>query len=222
MAKQFEVQAVDERKERRRRRLKAGGAAVLCVVVLAGASGAAWYFSPPALPETIDEARALVDSPRFQRLSTDDKRVYYDVIREQYGSLDRDERRALRREDEQLSQAMREAWMVQMRERMVTYAEASPDDREELMQDMRRNRPGGDRPRRPENNTPEDTPGRGGEGGDRPDRGERPERTDEERAERAQRMRDRISERMTEGDAQMNQLMREFFGERRRMREQSR
>ncbi|MEM9881497.1 MAG: hypothetical protein AAF800_01095 [Planctomycetota bacterium] len=173
------------------------------MVVLAAASGAAWYFSPPPLPETIEEARAVVDSPRFQRLSTDDKRVYYDVIREQYGSLNRDERRALRQEDEQLSQAMREAWMIRMREMMVTYADTPPEEREQLMETMRPERPRGDRPQRP-------------------DEGERPERTPEEQAERAERMRDRISDRMANGDAQMNQLMREFFAERRRMRDQSR
>lgn len=198
MPAKFEVQDVDVRAERRRKRLKVGGAVLASAVMLGLGLGAAWYFTPPAMPTTIDEARQMVNSPRFERLSKQQKQPYYDVIREQYGSLDRDTRRALREDDEKLRETMREARTIQMREMLVKAAEGD----EEMV--MPFGRPRGDRPGQG------DTP--------RSERPERPEPTDEEKAERAERMKEHISDRMANGDAQLNQLMREMFSQRREER----
>ncbi|MEO0514995.1 MAG: hypothetical protein AAF086_06835 [Planctomycetota bacterium] len=190
MARQIKVQEVDEKAERGRRLRRRGGLLVAGLVAVAAAGGAAWYFTPPGMPESIDEARALVNSPRFERLSKDAKQPYYDVIREQYGSLDREERQKLRAADEKLSEAMRDARTVQMRAMLVQMAEMTPEEREAMMATFGRGRPGGG-----------------------PPSGNRPERSPEEQAERSQRMRDHISDRMANGDSQMNQLMREMFSQ---------
>ena len=188
MPVQFDVSEVNVKAERRRRTLKALSAAVICAGVVAAGIGLNWYFTPPAMPESLDEARELVDSPRFTRLSDDQKRPYYDVIREQYGSLDRDERRRMMDEDEKLRQTMREAGSVMMRDMLVNAARGD--------------------------GTPA-FPGRPSGGPPGENNGERPERTPEQQAERAQRLRDHISDRMANGDSQMNQMMREMFAERR-------
>ncbi len=219
MPGQIKVQEVDENAERRRRLLKRGGLLAAGLVVVAVAGGAAWYFTPPAIPDSIDEARALVNSPRFERLSKDAKQPYYDVIREQYGSLDRDERRQLREADEKLNEAMRDARTVQMREMLVQMAEMTPEERDAMMATFGRGRPGSDRtpnaqPARDSGSNPSDRGERGDGGGG--GWGDRPERTPEEQAERAERMREHISDRMANGDSQMNQLMREMFSQRRR------
>jgi len=189
MPGQIKVQNVDVKAERRQRVRRRGGLFVAGLVLLAVAGAALWYFTPPAMPESIEEARAMVNSPRFDRLSQKAKQPYYDVIREQYGSLDRDERRQLREADEKLSEAMRDARTIQMRAMLVQLAEMTPEERDAMMATFGRGRPGG------------------------PPSGDRPKRTPEEQAARAERMRDHISDRMANGDSQMNQLMREMFSQ---------
>lgn len=206
MAGQFKVKDVDVKAEQRKRLRRRTGWLVVALTLVAAAGGASWYFTPPAMPETIDDARALVNSPRFERLSKEDKLPYYDVIREQYGSLDRDERRKLREDDEKLGEAMRDARAVQMRSMLVRMAEMTPAERSAMMATFGRGRPGGDGP--PSGSRPANS----GDSGP----GERGERTPEEQAERAKRMREHISDRVANGDSQMNQLMREMFNQRRR------
>jgi hypothetical protein len=157
------------------------------------------------MPDSLDGAKRLVESPRFQRLSKEQKRPYYDVIREQFGSLDRAERRRLQQENEDLRQTLREAQTVMMREMLVNAATSEGEMQVPWRRGPRDGGGNGDRPGRPDR----------GEGDNRE---ERPERTDEERAERAERMRDHISDRMANGDAQMNQMMREMFQQRREQR----
>lgn len=200
MPGKMQVQEVDLKAQRRKRLLRRGGLIAGGVILLAVAGGASWYFTPPAMPETIDEARAMVNSPRFERLSKEAKQPYYDVIREQYGSLDRETRRKLRAEDEKLTEAMRDARTVMFRSMLVQMAEMTPEERNAMMASFGRGRPGG------------------GSG----DQGQRPERSPEEQAERAGRMRDHISDRIANGDSQMNQLMREMFSQRRQQQNDSR
>ncbi|MEM6854571.1 MAG: hypothetical protein AAF593_09200 [Planctomycetota bacterium] len=198
MPGKIQVQDVDVKAERRQRLLKRSGVIAGGVLLVAIAGGASWYFTPPAMPETIDEARAVIESPRFERLSKEAKQPYYDVIREQYGSLDPEERRRLRAEDEELSEAMRDARTVMMRQMLVQMAEMTPEERDAMIGTFRRGRPG-----------------QGPDGGP----GQRPERTPEEQAERDEKIRERISDRVANGDSQMNQLMREMFSEQRRQSE---
>ncbi|MEM8738310.1 MAG: hypothetical protein AAGG38_07520 [Planctomycetota bacterium] len=227
MPAHFESQPVDERADQRRRRIKLAGGLFLAAVVLGAGLGARWYFTPPPMPTTLDEARALVNSPRFDRLHKAQKQPYYDVIREQYGSLNRAERRRLREENEKLAEAMREARTVQMRQWVAAYARKSPEEREALIATFRRGRPDG---RRGGGNGADASSAAGGgpgadagRGGPRAQGGEdgppqRPERSEEEKAERAERAREHVSDRMANGDSQLNQLMREMFSQRRQNR----
>lgn len=189
MPGKIQVQDVDVKAQRRKRLIRRGGLIAGGVILLAVAGGASWYFTPPAMPETIEEAQAMVNSPRFERLSKDAKQPYYDVIREQYGSLDRETRRKLREEDQKLSDAMRDARMVQFRSMLVGMAEMTPEQRDAMAANFGRGRPSGG------------------------NRENRPERSPEEQAERDEQMRSRIGDRIANGDSQMNQLMREMFSQ---------
>ena len=169
--------------ERRAKRLKVGFITVVGLVVLVAGAWGAWYLSPPALPDTIDEANALVASARFQRLSKEDQRPYLDVIREQFGSLDPEERRAMRGSD-----AARAARGEERDERMAAYSVMTYEQRQ-AMGSPWGNR--GDRQGRPqgERRGGGGESGRpGGEGGEgRGDRGP---------------SRERLSDRMQNGSAQ--------------------
>ena len=148
MAPKFTVSDVDVPAELRRRRLKAAALSVASVLVLVVGGGAAWYFTPPAMPESLDDAQALVNSARFQRLSKEDKRPYMDVIREQFGSLDPNERRKMM-EDEAMRDAVRDARGAQMDEMAKRWLVMTPEERA-AMQSMWGNRGGGERRQRPE------------------------------------------------------------------------
>ena len=202
MPPSFTVSDVDVPAERRRRRLKAAALSVASVLVLIVGGGAAWYFTPPAMPNSLDEAQALVSSARFQRLSKEDKRPYMDVIREQFGSLDHNERQKMMEEDEAMRDAMRDARGAQMEEMAKRWLVMTPEERA-TMGSMWGNRGGGERRERLE----------------RPEGEQRPEPTDAERAERADRARTSIGDRFANGDAQANQAIGEWFRERRRQRE---
>ena len=142
----FQVSEVDEAGDRRRRVRRAALWSSLAVVTLAVGGGLAWYLTPPAMPTTVAEAEALVKSPRFTRLSKKQKQPYQDVIREQFGSLDRDARRAMAEENRELAQALREARNVQMEQMLRKIALASPAERPALMEEMQQQRgrgPGG-------------------------------------------------------------------------------
>ncbi len=199
MAPNFQVADVDVKAERRRQRLKAAALSVASVVVLIVGGGAAWYFTPPAMPETLEQARAMVNSARFQRLSQEDKRPYMDTIREQFGSLDHDERRKMMENDEAMRNAMRDARTAQMDEMVKKWAMMPAEQRAGFS--MWGNR---------------------GERRERPEREDRPEPTEQEKAERAQRGKEMINDRFANGDAQANQLIGEFFHERRKHREGNR
>ncbi|MEM1107464.1 MAG: hypothetical protein AAGH99_02110 [Planctomycetota bacterium] len=148
MKDRFRVQDVDIVAERRKRRRKKITWSMIGTAIITMAAAAGWYLTPPAMPETIEEARLLVNSLRFDRLSKQAKQPYLDVIREQYGSLDHDERQRLREEDEKLRDAMRDARNIQFRAMLVGLAEMDPDQRAEMMQRF-------GPPRRPER-TPEE------------------------------------------------------------------
>jgi len=201
----FQVTEIDEAADRRRRMRRAGFWSFLGVAALAVGGALTWYLTPPAMPTTVAEAEALVSSPRFNRLSKKQKQPYQDVIREQFGSLDREKRRAMAQENQELAQALREARHVQMAAFARKFALADPSERAALLEEMPRRGPGGrDRGARPE-----------GEGG-RPDGGEgaRPERGgadgDGPSPEQVERMRERMNRRATEGSSQTSQLMSEI------------
>jgi hypothetical protein len=112
------------------------------------------------------------------------------------------------RDDEQLRDAFREARRNQMRERFIQFAQASEDERNQIIDDMldqmqqwqqRRSQ----RPSRPQSARPD--PQRNSERQDESDE-QRQERRDERRAN----MRNRIQNMIQEGNAQNHAMMMEF------------
>lgn len=204
----FQVSEIDEAGDRRRRMRRAGLWSCLGGLALAVGGTLTWYLTPPAMPTTLAQAQALVSSPRFTRLSKKQKQPYQDVIREQFGSLDREKRRAMARENQELAQALREARHVQMEAFARKFALADPSERAALLAEMPRRGPGGrERGARPEGaeGRPEGAPsgdgarpGGGGPEGDGPS------------PERIERMRERINQRATEGSSQTSQLLSEI------------
>jgi hypothetical protein len=193
----FEIRPVDEPAERRKRMLRWGVIAVAAVLALAAAGFAAWYFTPPLLPENVEQAKAVLTSPRFERLNKADKQPYYDTIREQFGSLDRDERRRMMEEDEKLRNAMGDAMKNTMEAWGRQWILASDEERAAM----------------------EGLWGRGRGNAERPPREDRPEPTEEEKAERQSRGRERMNAFMSNGSGQSSQIIGEFFYQRRQARE---
>ncbi|CAN0462158.1 unnamed protein product, partial [Ectocarpus fasciculatus] len=97
------VEAVDVEGQRRRKRIVTSLLLAVSIVVLAGGGYFAWLLTPPAMPTTAEEVEMVLKSPRFQRLSKEEKQPYYDVVREQFG-FNR-ELRQVWREDEELRDA---------------------------------------------------------------------------------------------------------------------
>jgi len=171
------VQEVDTAAERRKKAVKAVGFTCLSVMVLAAGGYLAWYLTAPALPTTLEEAIAVANSPRYKRLSDEQKQPYLDVIREQFGSLDREQRRAMIGDDEDARDMARDAMRAMMMQMMKNYGAASFEERQAMAARMPGRR-GGE--------------GRGGEGRGGGERGGRD----------AGQMRNRMSDRMANGNAQ--------------------
>ncbi|MEO1237074.1 MAG: hypothetical protein AAFX76_09825 [Planctomycetota bacterium] len=140
MPSKIQVQEIDVKAERRRKTMRATFVSAGAIAVLGVAAGAAWYFTPPAMPETIEDAQALVESSKFARLTKQEKQPYLDVIREQFGSADPDTRRQLIRENEAMRDALRASRNAEREAFIKQYVLASPAERDELMQEMRERR----------------------------------------------------------------------------------
>lgn len=74
----------------------AGLLVVVAFAALAIGSWQAWLRVPPAMPGDVDQVEALFDSPRYQRLSTAEKRPYQERVNEMWGQLSKEERDRLR------------------------------------------------------------------------------------------------------------------------------
>lgn len=216
MNSKINVQEVDVKAQRRKRRLKIAFLSLGAVVILVGGSGLAWYFTPPALPGTIEEARAVVESPRYERLSKAQKQPYLDVIREQFGSLDRDARRAMMDENEQMRDALRASRDAEREAFTKAYVLATPQERQAMMDEMEAERDArrGERGGRPPENG--DGPPEGGpETGERGGGGERSGGG----GGRGGPSNERVNDRATNGSAQNSQLRSEMRNERRQQRD---
>ncbi|MEM8783719.1 MAG: hypothetical protein AAGE65_12810 [Planctomycetota bacterium] len=185
------VEEVDEIGQRRRRRLLTAALATASVVALAAGGFFAWYLTPPAMPTTAEEAIAVAKSPRFARLSKEQKQPYFDVFREQFGL--NPELRQVWRNDPELRDASREMWRDMMRQRMNAFMLADFEEQQAMVEQS----PFGRRPRRAEGE---------GRNEDRP----RPD---------AAAMRDRVSDRISNGNPQMGAAMGEMMQMRRQQRE---
>ena len=69
----------------------------------------AWLRTPPAMPETVDDVEALLNSPRYARLSNTDKRPYQERMNEMWGSLSKEDRKWLGEQLEDNPDARQEA-----------------------------------------------------------------------------------------------------------------
>lgn len=182
------VHEVDVAAERRSKSIKVAALTAVSVVVLTAGGALAWYFTPPALPTTLEEAIAVANSPRYKRLSKDQKEPYLDVIRERFGSLDREERRKMLGDDEAARNMARDAMRGMWMGRMKAFGAATFEERREMLAQM---------PQRPER--PQRPPGEGRDPG---------------------QMRNRVSDRMANGNAQNMANMGEFIRQRQKQREQ--
>lgn len=169
---------------------------LIAVGVLVSGIYAAWLMTPPDMPTTPEEGLALLTSPRFERLPEYRQKEYVSAIRAQLEELPREERHALieqLRTDDETRDALREIHREEMMDRMRRFAKATPEEREEILdeaaEEMRRWR--APRPERSD-----DAQRGGGESGRRRGRG---------------RMREHIEDRVEHGNPQNIGLMREFW-----------
>jgi len=164
-----------------------------------------WLTTPPAMPETLTDAVEVANSPRYRQLSPQRKEAYQSRIMELFREADDTEREALRekmRDQPELRRGTREVMREQMMDRVRQFAAAERADRKKIldedidrMQAMFRNRPD-----------------RGDRDGGGPPRGER-NADDGERRQRPDRSnwRDRIQNRIEQGDPQRQALMMEYW-----------
>jgi len=111
---------------------------LLACGVLSGGIYYWWLITPPPMPQTPDEAAALITSKRFKRLSDDRKMAYVSRIREMTWSIDGAERRRLREQygdDPEVRAAMRDLGEKFVIDMARSYAEAPPAQKQ-VMLDM--------------------------------------------------------------------------------------
>ncbi len=173
---------------------------LVLVLVASGVLGAGIYVTrlvtPPPMPQTIDDALAVIKSPRFTRLPVDRKLSYAERFRQLVRDLDEQQRRQLWeqfRQDEALRQAQRDLMQQMMIERARQFAMAGEAQRQQILDQF----------------IGRMQAGRGRWGG----RGDR-ERTPEEQQRRDQwrdRMMTSMQERAATGNPQHDAYVGEFF-----------
>ncbi|MEM6391781.1 MAG: hypothetical protein AAF797_03325 [Planctomycetota bacterium] len=195
-----------------RKRIVAGVLITLAIASLTGAGYYFWSITPPAMPETIEEARAVMVSDRYARLPEERKRAYQERFNQLYRELPQEQRQAVReqmRDDPVFRDAAGEARWAAMVMRAREWWVAPPEQRDAIMDrhldewgQRRGGRPGGD----------------GASGGQRPPRSEdtrTEEQREAQRAERRTRMREGIEDRFSNGNPQEQAMIGEYFRARR-------
>jgi hypothetical protein len=95
-----------------------------------------WLWTAPPIPKTMDEAIALLASPRYARLNEQRRRPYIDQMRKLGQDLSAEERRALRdrmKDDETLRRSGRELGAEWMLERAREFAKADDFQRRQML-----------------------------------------------------------------------------------------
>lgn len=175
-----------------------------------------WLWTPPSLPENIDDALALVQSSRYQRLPDYRKREYLSHTRDLLQSIsdaDRASVVAATQNNPILREAFRDLRRTTMMARVHAYARLDPGQRVAIL-DAMIDRMG--------------TSGRPRSGHGRPDiasrrndsAGARPDGSDTNRATRRQRAQARIKTHIEQGNPQRSALIGEFFRALRARREE--
>lgn len=179
--------------------------AVLAVAALGWGGYKAWLsFSVPAMPQTVEDVEQLLDDPRYQNMSAQDRRPYVEHVNEMLGALSSDDRRRLResfrgRDDETARQAQMDMGVQMLRTFHGTIAAAeTPQQQDQVldgmiaMMDSQQGRPGG------------------GEGGARPssDNGESYDEPSAEERQQGERM---MANFLDSGDPQAIGYVSELF-----------
>ncbi|MCC7409421.1 MAG: hypothetical protein IT442_15260 [Phycisphaeraceae bacterium] len=183
------------------------------IVCLTAGSVWAWWLSPPAMPDDMNQAVDVLASGRYQRLDKDARQRYLDRAAELFINASPEDRQGLRQKFQdhpELRRVMREVGQEMMDNQVERFIAASPQERQQILDDvidrqqafMRRP---GDGPRtrpstRPSGGPQGGPPGWGGSSSDR---------------------RQRAADRQEKGNPQQQALRREFF-EAMRQRQQER
>ncbi|MCE9590594.1 MAG: hypothetical protein K8S99_08740 [Planctomycetes bacterium] len=194
-------------------------AVIIGLTVLCGGVYAWWLRTPPPMPTTIDESIALLKSPRFNRLTDDQKEPYVEQSMKLRESLSEEDRRSLMekfRGDPELRRAAGEAGMNEMALRAREFALADPTKKVQILDQaiamMEMFRRGG----------PTTRPDGGAGGG--PGGGDRPPMSDADRAkwqqERQNQFQSRRQQRIEHGNPQKQAYMAEFMKALRARRQQ--
>lgn len=131
-------------------------AVALCLVSFCGLGLGAWVMirmQPPTLPQTAEEAMAVMKSAKFDRLDPSQKEEYENEANKLMANLPWEQRRELFKEDRETMEKLMERNFEEMAKKF-----ARGEQPEFPFGGPRGDRPGGDRPQ-----------------GDRPDRGPRPD-----------------------------------------------
>ncbi|MCA9273670.1 MAG: hypothetical protein KDA31_11570 [Phycisphaerales bacterium] len=178
------------------RKIAVGTVATLLAIGALGAGGYyAWQNRPVSLPKTADEAVAVINSGRVDRLNADRKRQYYAEASRLMEDVPQEERREMFR-DEESREAMRQVMMEQMDNSMREIARGNVTF-EQWAQQMRERWAN----RRP----PEGQQRAEGERPEGPPEGERPSEAD-----RREQMVSRMESGFQNGDGQRMGLMMAF------------
>ncbi len=161
--------------------------AVSVIVAVGAISGGLWAasaFSTPGLPNTAEEALAVMASPKFDRMSSERKSAYAEQAANLLRDLPEDDRRAIFRDEE-----TRDAMRALMQQRMADIARAVA-----------------------RGETPDFGGFRGGPPRDRGQREEMTDEDRAERLEEMRtRMREQMNSQFQSGNAQSGALMGEMF-----------
>lgn len=177
---------------------------VMATLLTLGALGAGGYFlwenRPVRLPRTAEEAVAVINSGRIDRLSTDRQRQYFAEASRLMRDVPGEERRELFR-DEENRDAMRQVMEEQMDSTMreIARGDLTFEEWAAQMREMWANRRPPDGQRRPDGEQRAERP----EGA--PPEGERPDAN-----ERRQQMLSQMESRFQNGDGQRMGLMMAF------------
>jgi len=183
----------------------------LAVASVAGGTYLTWLWTPPPLPETVEDAIAVVASKRYQRLPEYRQREYLSHLKNLMEAMDPTARSAAldkTRDDPVVRKAMGSMRRHEMMERVTAYAHATPEARivllDTMIDRMEKRRAGWQHRRE----------------GQRPGPSNRSDRTETERTSRRARAQNRIKTHIEQGNPQHMALIGEFFRALRARREQ--
>lgn len=186
------------------------GLIVVAVIVLGGGLAFTyWPTTPPPLPETAEDVKALLNSKAYTQLTREQKRPYVQRVSELMRSGVGPSRRDLS-DSEQARDNARDMMRQMMLDRARQFALADEATRQQMieqdrkrMQAMRAAR--GQRGDRREGGPP------GERGQERGERGDRPKPTEQEKQQRREEHESRVEQWVNEGNGQEWALMHEYM-----------